>query len=881
MRVVRINFSHGNHDCHCQYIQAARKAISMYVEQTGLPRTLAIALDTKGPEIRTGKISGDCDIQLQEGDQVILSTKKELRENCTKEKVYVDNQQLPGIIKPGNQIFLDEGLISLVVHESKGEEVICEVQSGGELGSHKDVNLPGTTIDLPSITEQDKLDLKFGAEQKVDMIFASFIRDAKAANEVRQALGSSGDHIKIISKIENQKGLANIDEIIRESDGIMIARGNMGIDMPIEDVPLAQKTIVAKCNKVGKPVICAAHMMDSMRNKPRPSRAEVSDVANAILDGFDAVMLSDETANGKYPVDCVKSMARICSKVESVLWYERLQFSLKNEIRSCPDYISSVTSAIAETATVIRAQAIVVACPCSIIALMISNMRPPCPIVMLSGCQSESAQSLISRGVHPILVEEMVNGSLNFRCIMQSGLKLMSKLDILEPGEQGTVVLVNAMSAENITFRLDSYRQQTKAERDEEERCRKLAFEQRCKEKAQKESCQEPKEPEECVKKCEPTVKCSKPEEKPKVCPKKECLKKHNKESNCLKVIEESRAREEAKKKRRDASKNAKSFPTNCMKSMENKCPKKEEEASKCSRLENQKQTKAENKCEKQSEIPEDSCEKCEMEEKTIACPKKECPTQDTESLICLKLKKERQAQQEAERKRREKSRKREETLRNRQAKERKLAEKCMKPKKKKCPKKDEEDEVSKCLNLNVQAQKKQKAEKDQKCESESAKNSCAEKEKPSVGPKRECPKDILALKCLQLKCEREAKLKAEKKRIEESKKCQKNKNTKKCILTEVRVKSGENPIVYPKWECPKKDNKAELAARKKQREECARPCEVKRKECKTLKLENCKLRKPEKTLKLVNCKQLCKNTKKVCLKYDVSKKIQLYLCQG
>jgi len=273
--------SHDNHDCHCHTIQAARKAISTYVEQTGLPRTLAIALDTRGPQIRTGKLSAE--IELNPGDNLTLSTNKKLEETCTKEKIYVDHQQLPNIVQPGNRIFIDEGLIFLVVKESTAEEVICQVENGGKLGSHKGINLPGIPIGLPAITAQDKLDFKFGTDQRVDMIFASFTRDAKAVSEIRKALGPSGEHIKIISKIENQQGLANIDEIIHESDGIMVARGDLGLEIPTEDVPLAQKLIVAKCNQVGKPVICATQMMHSMICKPRPSRAEASDVANAIF----------------------------------------------------------------------------------------------------------------------------------------------------------------------------------------------------------------------------------------------------------------------------------------------------------------------------------------------------------------------------------------------------------------------------------------------------------------------------------------------------------------------------------------------------------------------------------------------------------------------
>ncbi|KAH8264151.1 hypothetical protein KR038_003729, partial [Drosophila bunnanda] len=487
MRVVRMNFSHGSHEYHSKTIQEARKAIAMYQEETELPKVVALAIDTKGPEIRTGKVSGGEDkaeIQLKPGEKVTLSTNKQLENNCTKDQIYVDYQDLPSILKPGNRVFVDDGLIALVVKESKGEEVVCEVENGGKLGSHKGVNLPGIAVDMPAVTEKDKEDLQFGVKEKVDMIFASFIRDAEAVTDIRQALGPAGERIKVFSKIENQQGLANIDKIIMASDGILVARGDLGSEIPIENVPLAQKSIIAKCNKVGKPVICATQMLDSMTTKPRPSRAEVADVANAIFDGADAVMLSGETANGKYPAECVRVMAKICAKVEAVLWYESMQNNIKQEIRtSGGDHISAVTTAIAEAATVSQARAIVVASPCSMVSQMLSHMRPPCPIVMLTGSPSEASQSVVFRGIYPLLVEDMVTGNSDFRTVMKSGLKLLPKMDVIEPGQKGSVVLVNAMSADKINFRLFTIQQPTKAEREQEQRCQKLAMEQRCKER--------------------------------------------------------------------------------------------------------------------------------------------------------------------------------------------------------------------------------------------------------------------------------------------------------------------------------------------------------------------------------------------------------------
>ncbi|KAH8326581.1 hypothetical protein KR067_010513 [Drosophila pandora] len=488
MRVVRLNFSHGSHELHCRVIQAARKAMEMYHQETGIPLTVAIALDTSGPEIRTGQLSDGSPtsvVRLKRGDKITLTTNKSVENQCTKEKIYVDYARLPVDVQVGKRIFIDDGLIGLHVDKTSNEELFCTVLNDGKLGSRKGVNLPGSEVDLPAVTERDKRDLKFGVEQKVDMIFASFIRDGNAVAEIRQALGPGGEGIKIICKIESQEGVKNIDGIIKASDGIMVARGDMGIELFSEDVPLAQKAIIAKCNKAGKPVICATQMLESMVSNPRPTRAEASDVANAIFDGADAVMLSSETAKGKYPVDAVRSMVRICAKSEAALWYESMQDDLKNVIRStAADQISAVTTAIAEAAMVSQAKVIVVACPCAMVGQMISQMRPMCPIVMLTGSHTEGSTSMIYRGVYPLLIEEMALGCMDFRRIVRTGLNIMARMEILEAGTNACVVLVNAMLAHNISFRLFTIKQPSQKEMEQKERCRKLALKKKCKSKA-------------------------------------------------------------------------------------------------------------------------------------------------------------------------------------------------------------------------------------------------------------------------------------------------------------------------------------------------------------------------------------------------------------
>ncbi|XP_017968612.1 pyruvate kinase-like [Drosophila navojoa] len=457
MRVVRLNFSHGTYDYHCNTIQEARKAVECYATQVGVYKPVAIALDTKGPEIRTGLISGSdtAEVDLKQGDKIKLSTNKDLESNGSKDTIYVDYKQLPKIVKKGNLIFVDDGQIALRVTEATESEVMCEIVNGGKLGSHKGVNLPGIPVDLPSVSEKDKKDLQFGVEHGVDMIFASFIRDAKALSEIRAVLGPKGKHIQIISKIENQQGMHNIDDIIEASDGIMVARGDLGIEILTEEVVLAQKSIIAKCNMAGKPVICATQMLDSMTSKPRPSRAEASDVANAIFDGADCVMLSGETAKGKYPVECVKCMAKICAKVENVLWYERLQNEIKTYMKSSSsDNISAITAGISEIASLGQATAIVVASPCPVVPNLISQFRPRCPIVFLTGIPRVARQATIYRGIYPIVPEVMTNGCKDFTTILNIGLEYMARMKIVDPEKPMTLMIVNALEAERITFRL-------------------------------------------------------------------------------------------------------------------------------------------------------------------------------------------------------------------------------------------------------------------------------------------------------------------------------------------------------------------------------------------------------------------------------------------
>jgi pyruvate kinase len=400
MNILRMNFSHGSYEYHGSVIANLRKSYDAWPGPQ-----IAIALDTKGPEIRTGKMANG-DVKLLVGNKITVHTNREWFEKGDVDNVFFDYQNITKIIEVGGLVYIDDGLIKLQVESINGEDMVCNILSNGVLSDTKGVNLPGAPVDLPSVSEKDKKDLQWGVQQGVDIVFASFIRSGEAIKEIRSILGETGQRIQIIAKIENQQGLDNFDEILHETDGVMVARGDLGIEIPVEKVFIAQKMMISKCNIVGKPVICATQMLESMTFNPRPTRAEVSDVANAVLDGSDCVMLSGETAKGSYPNESVSTMANICMEAEAAFNHTQ---HYRQILEIHPDVLQAadtLASSAVNAAFSRELAAIVVFSVSGRTARLVSKYRPNCPIICVTTDPTTARQAHLARGVFPVLVED-------------------------------------------------------------------------------------------------------------------------------------------------------------------------------------------------------------------------------------------------------------------------------------------------------------------------------------------------------------------------------------------------------------------------------------------------------------------------------------------
>jgi pyruvate kinase len=390
MNVARLNFSHGSHAEHEVRIRNIREA----AEAEG--KTVAILLDTQGPEIRTGELAVPS-VELVAGEKFILTT-EQIPGDCN--RVSVSYSGLPRDVKRGDTILIDDGLIGLRVERIEGTEIHCTILNGGILKSRKGVNIPGVKINLPGITEKDAEDILFGIKMGVDFIAASFVRKPQDVLDIRKILEEHGASIPIIAKIENREGIENLDAILEVSDGLMIARGDLGVEIPVEEVPLVQKEMIRKCNQLGKPVITATQMLDSMQRNPRPTRAEASDVANAILDGTDAIMLSGETAAGKYPVEAVETMARIAVTAEASLRYQEI---FRQKIRELESTITeSISQAVVHTSHTLDCSAIITATETGYTARMVSKYRPRAPIIAVTPNHDVLRKLTLVWGVYPV-----------------------------------------------------------------------------------------------------------------------------------------------------------------------------------------------------------------------------------------------------------------------------------------------------------------------------------------------------------------------------------------------------------------------------------------------------------------------------------------------
>ena len=395
MNVARMNFSHGTHEEQKVRLDMIKKLR----EELNLP--VAALLDTKGPEIRIGDVEGG-KLELKPGQEFTLTTEEMLG---TEKKVTITYKELYKDVEPGDSILIDDGLIGMEVVRIDESDIVCRVKNGGFISNHKGVNVPGVELNMPFVSPKDLADIVFAVEQDYDFIAASFTRTAEDIMEIRKILQEhGGEKIHIIAKLENKQGVKNCEDILRVADGIMIARGDMGVEIPLEEVPVIQKELIRKAMHMGKPVITATQMLDSMMKNPRPTRAETSDVANAIYQGTSAIMLSGETAAGTYPIEAVQTMAKIAERTEQDIDYSR-EFKPR-KLAEAPDVTSAISHATCTTAADLKAAAIVAVSKSGRTVSRIAKYLPVCPII---GCTTDERvyrQLNLLWGVTPVVMEE-------------------------------------------------------------------------------------------------------------------------------------------------------------------------------------------------------------------------------------------------------------------------------------------------------------------------------------------------------------------------------------------------------------------------------------------------------------------------------------------
>ena len=448
MDVARFNFSHGDYEEHMSRYNLLKEVR----EETGIE--VASLLDTKGPEIRTGKLKDGVKVNLESGKEYILTITECIGDD---KKGFVNYAGLIDDVKVGSRILIDDGIIELQVSKIEADNIHCTILNGGELGEKKGVNVPGVEVRLPALTDKDKEDIKFACEKGFDFIAASFVRDADCIRQIKDIINSYSAHTTVIAKIENQQAVKNIDEIIEASDAIMVARGDLGVEIPTEEVPFVQKTIIKKCNIACKPVITATQMLDSMIRNPRPTRAEVSDVANAIYDGTDAIMLSGESAMGKYPLEALKMMVKIAKETEIHLDHALYRGRKVNKMDK-KNISNQVGYAAVYTADQLDAKAIIAPSITGFTTRMLSKWRSSIPVYGMSPSISTVRQMQLFYGVVPVwakradTTDELISSSVEIlksgKYIKENDLVVITAGIIPDKIERGPAKYTNTMQVE-------------------------------------------------------------------------------------------------------------------------------------------------------------------------------------------------------------------------------------------------------------------------------------------------------------------------------------------------------------------------------------------------------------------------------------------------
>jgi len=422
MNVARLNFSHGTHEEHKELINRFRKVR----DRLGLPA--AVMLDTKGPEIRLGNFENGS-VVLKDGNEFTLTSNEV---SGTENHATISYGTLPRQLQPGNDVLIDDGSVSLKVLECSDTDIVCKIINGGKIGNHKGVNVPKVHLEMEYLSDRDKSDLLFGIENDVDFIAASFVRSKEDVIELRKFLDYNGGHtIKIISKIENLDGVNNFDEILKHSNGIMVARGDMGVEIEYERLPGIQKKFIKSCYQAGKMVITATQMLESMINSPHPTRAEITDVANAVFDGTSAIMLSGESAMGKYPVVAVKVMAKIAEQAERDAFEMKAYSGIKYDMDST-DTTNAICDATCTTARDLNAKAIIAVTKFGHTARRMSKFRPYEPIVAATPDVKTFHQLSLSWGVYPVMSKNQLSSDDLFR----HAIACAKQIDLVSDGDR-------------------------------------------------------------------------------------------------------------------------------------------------------------------------------------------------------------------------------------------------------------------------------------------------------------------------------------------------------------------------------------------------------------------------------------------------------------